>query len=276
MPELPEVETIARQLAKKLKKQKLLELRLLDPKLREFSTAKFSGKTLLQLKRSGKEILFSFSEELSLRVHLRMTGRLVWISGLKKIDSQQLLVRKNLGDVRPKSIRAEFLFDNGILLFEDVRRFGTFKLGLAKEESKWIDPTTEEFSIPALTQLLKGSKQQIKTWLLRQDKLVGIGNIYASEILFRSGISPDRAAGSLSDSETKKLYGSTKYILEKAIELNGTTFSDYRDSRGETGGFQNFLKVYNREGEKCRKCKDVVICMRQGQRSTYFCGVCQK
>jgi formamidopyrimidine-DNA glycosylase len=276
VPELPEVETIARQLNLVLKKRKLIDLRLIDPKLRGFSSEKLRNKSLLQLTRSGKEILFVFSDEVYLRIHLRMTGRLVWVAGKKKLDSSSILVRKGVSDLRTKSVRAEFAFNGGTLFFEDVRRFGTINVEFKKREVKWIDPTSTDFTLDALKSLLKNSKQQMKIWLLRQDKLVGIGNIYASEILFRAGIRPQRAAGSLKPEEIKKLYSSTKYILEKAIELNGTTFSDYRDSEGETGAFQKFLAVYNREGEKCRKCKAEILCIRQGQRSTYYCTSCQK
>lgn len=276
MPELPEVETIARQLSLVLKKRKLLQLRLIDPKFQGLSTQKLRNRDLIQVKRSGKEILFAFTEDVFVRVHLRMTGRMVWVAGKKRLDSSSILVRKGVSDLRTKSIRAEFIFNGGTLFFEDVRRFGTIKIGVGQEEEKWIDPTTEHFTVEELSSLLKGSKQQIKTWLLRQDKLNGIGNIYASEILFRAGIRPDRSTGSLKKGEIEKLYSSTKYILNKAIELNGTTFSDYRDSRGETGAFQKFLAVYDREGEKCRRCKSPISCFKQGQRSTYYCTHCQK
>lgn len=276
MPELPEVETIARQLSLVLKKRKIIDLRLIDPKLRDFPHEKLRNKELLQLRRSGKEILFIFSNNIFLRVHLRMTGRLVWVAGKNRLDSSSILVRKGVSDLRPKSIRAEFIFDGGTLFFEDVRRFGTIKIGFESVEENWIDPITDQFTVDVLTKLLQNSKQQIKTWLLRQDKLVGIGNIYASEILFRAGIHPNRSAGSLKKEEIKKLHLATVYILNKAIELNGTTFSDYRDSEGEAGAFQKFLAVYNREAEKCRKCKSKIICIKQGQRSTYFCRHCQK
>jgi len=276
VPELPEVETIARQLSLVLKKQKLVDLTIHDSKLRVFSSETLRNKQLLQVKRSGKEVLLVFADDLYLRIHLRMTGRLVWIAGRKRIDSSSILLRKGSTDLRPKSIRAEFFFNNGTLFFEDVRRFGTFKLDFESIQGNWIDPTTEQFTVEVLTKLVENSKQQIKTWLLRQDKLVGIGNIYASEILFRSGVHPHRSAGSLKKEEIKNVHSATKYILHKAIKLNGTTFSDYRDSEGETGAFQKFLAVYNREDEKCRRCKNKVICIRQGQRSTYFCARCQE
>jgi formamidopyrimidine-DNA glycosylase len=280
MPELPEVETIARQLSRVLESRTLTGLRVIDRKLGKIPVDRFSSRRLLQVIRSGKEILLAFSGDLWLKIHLRMTGRLIWFEGEHHLDSNLALYRRTIESlsIREKAIRAEFRFQGGVLYFEDVRRFGTIKVITHASEigHPGLDPVSPAFTKSALQKLLCDSRQPIKTWLLRQEKIVGIGNIYASEILFRSKINPDRPANSLSDTEVGRLRTATIQILTRAIEMQGTTFSDYRDSKGESGGYQNLLAVYDREDKPCRRCKNPITCMRQAQRSTYFCAKCQK
>jgi formamidopyrimidine-DNA glycosylase len=200
-----------------------------------------------------------------LAIHLRMTGRLIFG------------VRDKLGCHVKSQFRAIIVLDRGVVRFQDTRRFGTMALhkSLASVLPSGTEPLSSKFTWQKLRGLLGDSTTPIKNWLLRQDKLVGIGNIYASEILFSAHIHPGRNAGSLSQVEVKRLHRNIRRILHAAIKHCGTTFSDFQDSRGQTGGYAQFLKVYKREGQPCRTCGTPVARSTQAQRSTFFCLCCQ-
>jgi formamidopyrimidine-DNA glycosylase len=194
-----------------------------------------------------------------------MTGRLVWSDSVKKAE--------------PEHLRARLLLDGGGgVLFYDVRRFGTIKLHRSLDEARstGVDPLDRAFSAAGLRRLLGQSQQAIKPWLLRQDRLAGLGNIYASEILFEAGIDPMREAGSLTRDEASRLHRSMRRVLKRAIRHCGTTFSDFQDARGLTGSYQRYLKVYGREGEACSVCGGPLQRVVQQQRSTFFCPRCQR
>jgi formamidopyrimidine-DNA glycosylase len=173
-------------------------------------------------------------------------------------------------------LRAALDFNQGQLLFIDPRRFGTIEVASQIDDLRGtgVEPLTDALNLKSLSQLLGSSKQPIKTWLMRQDKIVGIGNIYASEILYDAQISPRRRVASLSRIERERLLKSIKKILTKAIKHCGTTFSDFQDAHGVTGAYQRFLKVYECEGLKCSRCEGLIRRIVQQQRSTYYCS-CQ-
>jgi len=269
MPELPEVETVARQLAPRLIGRRIRRLRILDSRLRDGCTPRLSGRRIVDVARAGKQVLIEFSgaapggSGLWLTVHLRMTGRLIWDRRTRIAPAPAL--------------RARFTLDRGSLVFLDVRRFGTFTWHASHEAALpvGVDPLTPGFTVRRLRELLADSRQEIKPWLLRQDRLVGLGNIYASEILHASRISPFRAAGGLDAKESRRLHGATRRILERAIEACGTTFSDFQDALGVEGSFQQFLAAYGREAEPCQRCRAPIVRRVQQQRSTYYCASCQ-
>jgi formamidopyrimidine-DNA glycosylase len=178
-----------------------------------------------------------------------------------------------------KHLRAAFHLDGGTVCFFDPRRFGTIELFNSRADmpTVGVDPTESTFTQAQLSALLSGRKQPLKLWLLRQDAICGIGNIYASEILFRAKLSPFRLASRVKPKEVSLLYRSIRRVLAEAIERCGTTFSDFQDSNGEVGGFGAFLRVYDREGLKCRVCREEEILRHtQSQRSTYYCPSCQR
>lgn len=167
--------------------------------------------------------------------------------------------------------------------FSDLRKFGkiilfdTDKIRGSKEiKSLGIDAMSKDFTFEKLGEILDGKKTKIKLLLMDQSKIAGIGNIYASEILFEAGILPARPADKIDCKELKKLYKSIKNVLNKAIELRGTSDSDYRDTSGAQGGFQKVLKVYRRTGKKCGRCGTIILRETIGQRGTFYCPVCQK
>jgi formamidopyrimidine-DNA glycosylase len=192
-----------------------------------------------------------------------MTGRLIWIEESTRAETAHL--------------RARFRMDRGSLLFYDTRRFGTFQFFHSFEETRpeGTDPLSRRLDAKKLGRLMEGSRQNVKAWLLRQDRLVGLGNIYASEILFLAGVSPFREAGSLDAVERSRLLAATRRVLRRAIDHCGTTFSDFQGAQGLTGSYQQYLSVYGREGESCPRCRTPVVRCVQQQRSTFYCPNCQ-
>ena len=185
----------------------------------------------------------------------------------------------------PRHLRARFKLDGGALLFYDPRRFGTLEVvpadaaqpgAPAELQGAGVDPLGSAFTKAKLATLLEGSRQALKPWLMRQDKLAGIGNIYASEILFAARLHPERLAGSLDSGETTRLHAEIKRVLKAAIKHCGTTFSDFQDAHGAPGGFRRLLKVYGREGQACRACGALVQRVVQQQRGTFYCPACQR
>jgi len=270
MPELPEVETVARQLAPSLTGRVVERLILLDPLLRSGRRPRLRGRVIAEVSRAGKQVLLSFApapgapRPLWLAVHLRMTGRLTWSAEPSRAGRTHLRARLDL--------------DRGALLFHDTRRFGTFTWHGSAEEARpaGLDPLSPALTAARLARLLGKGRQNVKAWLLRQDRLAGLGNIYASEILHAARISPLRSTATLREGEIRALFRSTRRILRRAIENCGTTFSDFQDARGLTGSYQRFLAVYGRAGERCGRCRGTVRMTIQQQRSTFFCPGCQR
>jgi len=267
VPELPEVETIVRQLNQRLTGCQVKEFEVSDPKLltpEVIERSKWLRKsTCTGARRIGKLAVISFDRPLHMGVHLRMTGRLLWSSAGDALSG------------RPA--RARVVFKNGQLLFQDTRRFGVIRLVEDCEDllCHGIDPLVRGFSVEALAGLVGTSKMEIKPWLMRQDRLSGVGNIYASEILYASRIHPLRRACDLRPEEIERLHGSIKLVLKRAIRHCGVTFSDFQDSSGRIGSYQKYLAVYGRHGQTCGSCGSSIQRCVQQQRSTFFCPSCQ-
>ncbi len=266
MPELPEVETVARQLGPMLIGRTVRRVQIIDAKLAGLDQAALRGRTIVDVRRVDKRVVLELAARgngaapVWLAVHLRMTGRLLW---------------NTTGRTgRIAHLRARIRCDEGQLLFVDARRFGTMTVYEERVEETGLDPLSAVFSTRALEQFVERSRQPIKTWLLRQDRLAGLGNIYASEALYAARVSPLRAAGSLTAEELARLRRAIRSILRRAIQHCGTTFSDFQGATGEVGGFQRFLRVYEREGEPCAHCGAAIARIVQSGRSTYYCPRC--
>jgi formamidopyrimidine-DNA glycosylase len=263
MPELPEVETIRREILPFVKGKTFSGLEIIDhrnikgisPKQLE---KKLSRKKILGIERRAKYLVFPLSPGGYLVVHLGMTGRLLFApDGYVKIV---------------------FKFSDGKkLYFSDARLFG--KVRYFDEDPKLElgpEPFSKEFTPARLKEMLAKKKIAVKVALLDQKMLSGVGNIYANEALFRAGIDPRRKTNSLADSEIKKLHAAILAVLSEAIKLRGTSDSWYVDASGKKGGFQERLKVYGRKGEPCYKCRSKVVRISLGQRGTFYCPRCQK
>jgi formamidopyrimidine-DNA glycosylase len=285
MPELPEVQTIVDDLNKKIKGDTIVGFWSDWKKTVRMPIEKFEreikNKKILSASRIGKNIFINLSGGKTVYIHLKMTGHLLVKSEKLKVKSDE----KNYFDDKVNQyIHHIFYLKSGRTLeFSDVRKFGkiiladTEKIKEIKEiGSLGVDAMSKEFTSEVLDEILDKKKTAVKLLLMDQGKLAGVGNIYASEILFEAGILPTRPAEKINIGERKKLFRSIKKTLEKGIKLRGTSDSDYRDTSGAPGEFQKVLKVYRRAGKRCGKCGTIVQRIKLGQRGTFFCPVCQK
>lgn len=284
MPELPEVETIVRDLDKKLKNKKISAITALDKKVFKLTKRQIElvcGKSVKAVKRRAKMLIIDLGADYLL-IHLKMTGQLVLKSGKRLTAGGHPIIGqgKNLPN---KFTRVIFKFnDSSILYFNDVRRFGWIKLISAANFNKLhqelgVEPLSQEFSLEFFKEILSRRKNTtIKQALMDQKYISGIGNIYADESLFAARIKPMRRVKSLKPEEIKKLWQEIPKILRLAIKYRGTSFNDYVDASGETGNFVKYLKVYGRAGESCKVCGGIVKKMKLGGRGTHWCDKCQK
>lgn len=277
MPELPEVQTIVSDLQSIIGQQltgffSVVPKAIKNISLKDF-TKEITGQKIKGVSRLGKMILIRLSNDKTIAIHLKMTGKII-------LDIQQSKTSDQ--EKKTKHLHHIFFLKNRVLKFYDVRKFATISLlddsDLAIIKNNYgLDPISDHFSIKLLSDhLIKGKKRQIKEVLMNNALILGIGNIYASEILFDSHILPSRKADSLSEKEIEVLHNSIKNILQKAIRLRGTSISDYRDANDKSGSFQNHLYVYRRNGQKCKICDTIILRSVIGQRSTFFCPTCQK
>jgi len=271
VPELPEVETIVRGLAGALPKATIARVEVLKPDLIEGESAAsfadaLAGRRIGSVARRAKNIVVDTGGEYLL-VNLGMTGRL-------------FLVKE--GDPAPTHPGVRFhLQDGRELLYHDVRRFGRLWRMTPEAWAEWeaalgVEPLSDAFTAKWLYDATRRSRVAIKVWLMDQKHVVGVGNIYASEALFRAKVDPRTPADELTRPQAKRIREGVRDVLAEAIEFRGTTLLDYRDAEGEPGEFVRRLRVYDREGEPCVVCGRPIRRIVQGGRSTFFCGHCQR
>lgn len=268
MPELPEVETIKRQLENTVIGRKITKIDVLNSKTFIGNPSLVLNKPIIKISRCAKILEIIFCDNSALCIHFKMTGR---------------LLHQPQGEFLPERFtRIIFYLDDGSrLLFDDPRKFGWVKALkdiLAEPQCKAIEPLSSDFTLANFSKIIQHSKKPIKLLLMDQNKIGGIGNIYANEILFAARINPFRIANSLGDCEIKKLYQSTLKILAKAIRCKGSSGKDewYRQLNGEAGGYQKHFTVYQREGKKCLICANKIQRKNLGGRGTFYCPNCQK
>jgi len=275
VPELPEVETIRRQLAPALEGKVLERLEVLDPRWcqpasPEELAAATDGRTIEAVARRGKYLTLALSDEVHLVMHLRMTGNL-------------LLVRPEEDDPGRRHLRVRFAVTGERLLFVDVRRFGTGVVLLGSEAREryfaarlGVEPLSPAFTADALRALAKGRRAPVKAFLLSQERIAGVGNIYADEALYRAGIHPLRPVGTLRRAQVAGLRDAVVASLEAGIDARGATIDDFRHSDGARGSFQDRFLVHLREGKPCGRCGTTIRKLRAAGRGTYVCPRCQR
>ncbi len=270
MPELPEVETTRRGISPHALGQTIERVNIYQPRLRwpvpPEMAGTLQGQTLVDIRRRGKYLLFDVAPGTAL-LHLGMSGSLRVVDAttpLKKHDHLELI----LGNER-------------ILRFHDPRRFGSFLWADDWASHPLIaklgpEPLGERFSAAHLYQRSRGRKAGIKVFVMNSEVVVGVGNIYASEALFKAGIHPKRAAGRISMDRYKRLETAIRETLSAAIKMGGTTLRDFYGGDGEPGYFKQQLAVYEREGEACLRCESTIKRCVLGQRASYYCPKCQR
>jgi formamidopyrimidine-DNA glycosylase len=266
MPELPEVETIKRDLEKAILGKKITEACVHNPKvIREPGVAAFKkgleGAAIKEILRKAKVLILELSNGKSLVVHLKMTGQLVYPG-----SGKQSRVAFHLSDGKTLDFNDQRLFGE-LRLLDDWRSL-KFIQGLGPEPA---DLTWQQFRA-----ILHKKKTAIKPLLMDQTFISGIGNIYASEILFRAKIRPERRANELRDKEKRLLFKAINDILNAAILHAGSSVDDYVRVSGKKGGYVKYHRVYDRQGKPCLVCKTKIKKISQGGRGTYFCSKCQK
>jgi formamidopyrimidine-DNA glycosylase len=270
MPELPEVETVCRQLEPELAGRRIERLEVLDERWsRPVAPAELgaavSGRTIRGLGRRGKYLLLALDGAQTLVMHLRMTGNLVLGNG----------------STSERHLRARFHLDDGReLWFTDPRRFGeAFLIDDADLERRFarlgVEPLSDEFTPQALGEMAAGRTAPLKSFLLDQSGIAGVGNIYADEALFRARLHPLSPAGSMRPEHHAALRDAVVAALEAGIDGRGASIDDYRDGRGEKGTMQDEFLVHTREGEPCPSCGGPIARIVVAGRSTYYCPSCQ-
>jgi formamidopyrimidine-DNA glycosylase len=275
VPELPEVETIRRQLASRVAGRTIVEAEVFDPlwcrpRTPEEVEIDLRGERIESLGRRGKYLVMEFEDERFLVMHLRMTGNFLWVPEADDVPE------------RPH-LRVRLVLDDGNrLLFVDQRRFGT---GVVIEgraaledylgERVGPEPLEPGFTPDVLAREARGRKAPVKAFLLDQRRVAGVGNIYADEALFRAQIHPLRPAGRLRRPEVERLHSGIVEALEAGIQRQGASIDNYRDANGERGSMQDEFLVHLREGKACVRCGHTVVKMVAAGRGTYVCRRCQ-
>jgi formamidopyrimidine-DNA glycosylase len=273
VPELPEVETIRRQLAPHLEGRRLEALEVLDPRWCEPAEPgaledAVRGRHIERVWRRGKYLVLELGGDVHLVMHLRMTGNLLLAGD---------------GAERPH-LRARLALDSGeSVLFVDVRRFGTgvVLLGSQARDAYFdarlgLEPLSPDFTVEALRALARGRRAPVKAFLLTQERLAGVGNIYADEALFRARIHPLRPVGMLKRAQIEALRDAVVESLEAGIDAKGATIDDFRNTDGAEGRFQDEFLVYGRADEPCVRCGTPIRKLRAAGRGTYVCESCQR
>lgn len=277
MPELPEVETIRRQLAPLVEGRRLRRIEILDPRWsRPIAPSELSealeGRRIERLGRRGKYLLWMLEDEVFLAQHLRMTGAVLADADPEPPHTR---VRIRLGPLQGQRTGRR-------LAIVDPRRFGTGELLVGEEAMEeffaarlGLEPFDELFTAEHLRGVAKGRSAPIKALLLDQRRIAGVGNIYADEALFRAGIHPLRAAGKLTAAQHVRLRETVIEALSAGIDAQGATIDDFRHVDGVRGSFQDQFLVHRREGEPCGVCGTTIVKMVVAGRGTYVCETCQ-
>ena len=293
MPELPEVESIRIQLEKFLVGSprggalwghiiKKLEIR--NPKY-EIEKEKIENTKITGVRRFGKVLVIDLSSNYSIVTHVKMTGQFIY-QGPNLLNVKSLS-HKVVGGLGGKHTHVIFHLDRGgTLYFNDYRRFGWMRLEKtsniqnSKNPNNYIGKLGKEFlkdlTLEEFSEILVKSKKPVKLLLMDQQKMAGVGNIYANDALWLARIAPQRIANSLQTTEGKKLFGAVEKVLKEGIKRGGASELAYVAPDGSEGHYQDFTLVYGREGEPCKVCKTPIEKIKLGGRGTYFCPVCQK
>ncbi len=281
MPELPEVETIVRQLRGVLIDNTLAGIEVYREKSFEGGFEKVIGKSVSAIERKGKIIFVRLSGDIGLMIHLKMTGQLIWRKNEKRIVGGHPTVDW-VGNLPSSHTRVKISWlDNGELFFNDMRVFGWIKVTSLQQWQELgrklpHDVVDDGFDKNYFEKIVKKSIRPIKVLLMDGSLIGGVGNIYANDALWLAEINPNRVARSLKKEEVEKLYKSLLYVINKGIETGGASASNYVNLDGLGGKYQEHFLSYKKEGEKCSRCGGVFMRSKIGGRGSFWCPGCQK
>jgi len=292
MPELPEVETIRQDLVKKILNKKIAHVEVVRDKAVGEMGKKFVqalvGNSITAIHRRGKLLIAILKNSKdSLLIHLRMTGQLIYEKEVKNkveiVAGGHKMSEKDIENLPNKSTQVVIVFADGAqLFFNDQRRFGYMKLASPETVAAALkkygpEPLTKDFTEEHLKKIFTARQNTtVKAVLLNQELIAGLGNIYVDEVCFCAGVRPQRRVKTVTASERKKIFNCIPKILKEAIRHRGTTFRNFLDSSGREGNYTTFLRVYDRDGEPCRRCQTLIQKTNAAGRGTHFCPKCQK
>lgn len=281
MPELPEVETIVRELDQVLPGKKITTVSVLRAKSFGGNEKELAGKEILAVERRSKMTVIKFKQwDKLLVVHLKMTGQLIYLSGTHRVVGGHP-TPDWVNKLPSSSTRVIIDFDNGAkLFFNDLRVFGWLRLMKDEDWEKLTaklppDVTSKEFSLEYFAKVLAASGRSVKLVLMDQIKFGGVGNIYANDALYLARINPKRKARELTEKEREELYEAVKKVIDLGIKFGGASVDKYVDAAGLGGKYQEYFLVYGREGQKCKQDGSVIKKIKLGGRGTYYCPSCQ-
>ena len=287
MPELPEVEVVKQSLNKKIREKKVKKVLVRNRNLRKKVPSKFEkfflNQKILKVGRFSKYLILHFYNRKKCLIHLGMSGTIHFLKKNKKniVTNTSFY---NSPKLPSKHNHIEIFFDDCKIVYNDPRRFGFFEIVENEEFLKkkfnhlGPEPFNSNYTLNYIHSKLRGKQKNIKNFLIDQNFVSGIGNIYASEILFLSEINPTKKAKNLKKNDCKKILINSKKVLLEAINKGGSSIKDFKNISGNYGGFQSEFKVYQREGLKCKRTNCIGIIKKKNisNRSTFFCNSCQK
>ncbi|PJE67383.1 bifunctional DNA-formamidopyrimidine glycosylase/DNA-(apurinic or apyrimidinic site) lyase [Candidatus Shapirobacteria bacterium CG10_big_fil_rev_8_21_14_0_10_40_9] len=296
MPELPEVETIRKSLQKTIVGKKITGIQVLLAKQFQGRKEDVLGAKITAIERRGKILKISLSSGKNLLIHFKLTGQLVWVPKAGERATLGHPIPFAGSELPAKTTHVIFEIDGppspkasarqgGRLFFNDLRQFGWIKVVGELDEQMTrelgnlgVEPLIKEFTVEKLSSILQSSSRPVKLVLMDQEKIAGVGNIYANEALFEAGILPTRPAKKLSNEEIKKLREAIVKVLEDGLKYGGSSAADeaYIKPTGEAGEYQKHFRVYQRAGQPCPRCGTKIQRIELGGRGTFFCPRCQK
>ncbi len=283
MPELPEVETIRLQLQSKIIGKTIKKITVLSQKNFIGNPKQTIGRKITEISRSGKYLSLTLSAPgqpfTYLNLHMKMTGQLLYAKDMRRPIFPNQIPFTNSNTMPGKTTRVVIYFTDGSgLFFNDLRKFGWIKIADKPEQPKGIDILSSEFNPQFFSSLVAKSNKSIKLLLLDQDKLSGIGNIYANDALFLAKIHPEKKSNQLTAVQIANLYRSIKKVIEQGIKHRGSSGADeaFVTPEGKKGLHQQYFLVYQREGKPCLRCSTLIKRIKHGGRSSFFCPKCQQ
>jgi len=285
MPELPEVETIKRILEKVIVGKTIKNIEVRKAKIFQGDLQEVIGRKIEGIERRGKMLIIKLSGDKALVVHFKLTGQMIWVPQIGKSVTVGHPIPFAGEQLPAKTTHVIFEIDGGRLFYNDLRQFGWIKIVQSSKlkvqselEKLGVEPFAKEFTVEYLKRIFSRTSRPIKLVLMDQTKIAGVGNIYANEALFEAGILPTKPAKQLDNKEIEQLRKSIIKVLEEGIKHGGSSTKDeaYIKPTGEPGSYQQHFRVYQRAGEKCRKCGATIKRINLGGRGTFWCSKCQK